>query len=462
MTTQQEQMDQAIQAMNEAQRFIAERGPNLVTREEMDRMVADIQRRLAPAQRPAIFGRASKEAPGGPYAGLGHFDLSIVKALREAAEFGRGRAAFTLDAQPRSAGLALGTDRRANGIPQWAPESWAELKRAMDSTTAAAGDELVPTEERREAWRDVHLSPVVSSFLPRINMPSNPFDVPLELGDVTFYKAASENVTVADTDPTTAKGTMTAGGVKAVSAWSYELDEDAVIAMLPSVREIFVRNVAETIDDLLLQADSTVANSIVYDGASLPASSRYLYGGGDGLIHLPIVDNTGQAVNQNAAISTAMFKNIMAKMQKYSLNPTGANNQVSPEVAFVSDLRTWIQGLSLAEVITVDKLGSRATVLNGQLGSIYGIPWLVSGQMAAADTDGKVTAAGNGTDTGRVLGVNRMGWLHGFRREILVETERDIEKTQIKMVVSFRMGVLARGTRSSAKHTAMAYNITGI
>ena len=82
--------------------------------------------------------------------------------------------------------------------------------------------------------------------------------------------------------------------------------------------------------------------------------------------------------------------------------------------------------------------------------------------MGVADTDGKVTSGGNATDTGRVLGVNRNGWFHGFRREMLIETERDIEKTQIKMVVSFRMALVARGSRSSARHTALAYDITGV
>ncbi len=292
-------------------------------------------------------------------------------------------------------------------------------------------------------------------------MPTNPFDIPLELGDVTFYKA-TENSPGTATDLSTSKNTMSAGGVKALSVWSYELDEDAIMAMLPSVREVFVRNTAETIDDLLLQSDSTATDSIIADGATLPASSRYLYGGGDGLLHLPLVDNTAQGINHNAAISANMFKNILAKMDKYALNPTGGNNAASPDLVFISDPRTWLQAIALSEVVTVDKLGPAATIRSGQLAQVYGVPYLVSGAMGVADTDGKVTSGGNVTDTGRVLAVNRHGWFHGFRREMLIETDRDIDKTQIKMVVSFRMGLVARGTRSSAQHAALAYNITGV
>ena len=289
-------MDDAARAITEARQFIEERAPQLVTREELDRMVSDLTPRLA-VQRPPIFGRSNvPEVRGGRYDGLTHFDLSIVKALREASELGKGRAVFDLDATRMMLGSSPINNRTIPNDPDW-----EGLKRALDSTTSAKGGENVPTLERAEAWRDVHLATVISGFLPRINMPSNPFDIPLELGDITFYKAAAENTTVDESDPATAKNTLTAGGVKAMSTWSYELDEDSIIAMLPSVREVFVRNTAETIDDLLLQADATAANSIAADGAALAASSRYLYGGGDGLLHLPLVDNTGQGTDHNAA-----------------------------------------------------------------------------------------------------------------------------------------------------------------
>ncbi len=462
-----EQIEQAIHGIIEARDFIRERASSFVTREELDRLVGAVRKdvaKLDEVRRPPIFGGdEGMIVRGGRYDGLSHFDLSIVKALREAAEFGKGRAAFTLDVRPEPDGATriwVGSDRRHNRIQQAQP-GWEHLKRAMDSTTAGAGDELVSTGLAREIWRDVQLQTVVSSFLPRISMPTNPFDIPLELGDVTFYKA-TESAAVTDTNLATGKNTLSAGGVKASTLWSYELDEDAIMAMLPSVREVFVRNTAQTMDDLLLQADSTATNSIVADGATLAASSRYLYGGGDGLLHLPLVDNTVQALNQNAAISAAMFKNILAKMEKYALNPAGGNNATSPDVAFISDVRTWLQAIALPEVVTVDKLGPQATIRTGQLAQVYGVPYLVSGVMGVAAINGYIHSTPANNTTGRVLAVNRHGWFHGLRREMLIETDRDIEKTQIKMVVSFRMGLVARGTRSSAKHAALAYNITGV
>ena len=83
--------------------------------------------------------------------------------------------------------------------------------------------------------------------------------------------------------------------------------------------------------------------------------------------------------------------------------------------------------------------------------------------MKLADTDGKVTDAGNGTNTGRLLLANRAQWRVGFRRELAIETDRDIQKRQNIMVVSMRLAFAERsGTRSSATHTALQYDITGV
>ena len=92
-----------------------------------------------------------------------------------------------------------------------------------------------------------------------------------------------------------------------------------------------------------------------------------------------------------------------------------------------------------------------------------GVPVIVSEQMALADTDGKVTSAGNNADTGRLLIFNRSQWRIGFRRELAIETARDVQKRQNVMVISFRLAFQERtGARATATHTAMQYNITGV
>ena len=128
----------------------------------------------------------------------------------------------------------------------------------MDSTTAGAGDELVPQEEARQLWADVNTEAAVASLFETVTMPSNPFDVPLELGDVNWYPGAT-NTVAASTDLTTAKQTLKAYELVGMVPWAYELEEDAVIAMMAEVRSTLVRNAAQVLDDVLLNADTTTS-----------------------------------------------------------------------------------------------------------------------------------------------------------------------------------------------------------
>ena len=177
--------------------------------------------------------------------------------------------------------------------------------------------------------------------------------------------------------------------------------------------------------------------------------------GFEGLLHLPLVDNAGQANNHAGAVSDDMFNEVRAKLGKYGVRPS--------EMVYLTDVNTFIRSLSVGNFRTLDKFGPQATILTGQLGAVESIPVIVSEQMKLADTDGKVTDAGNVTNTGRLLIVNRSQWRVGFKRELTIETVRDPQKRQNIMVVSFRMAFQERsGSRSTATHTALQYNITGV
>ena len=302
-------------------------------------------------------------------------------------------------------------------------------RAAMDSTTAGSGDELVATLEARELWMDVNLQTLVAPLVPTFSMPSNPFDIPRQLGDVNFYPGTEE-----------------------------EEEEDAVIALLPEIRAGLVRNVAEVLDDIVLNADATTSNNINADGATISTSdsgkAHWLLGY-DGIVHLPLVDNTGQSNDHNAAVSDDMFNEIRAKLGKYGARPS--------QLVWVMDVNTFIRAQSISQFRTMDKLGPNATLLTGMLGAVEGIPVIVSEQMKLADTDGKVTDSGNATDTGRLLIFNRTQWAQGFRRELTLDVDRDTQKRQTVVTVGFRHALTERsGARSTATHTALQYDITGV
>ena len=329
------------------------------------------------------------------------------------------------------------------------------VRAALDSSTA---DDLIPTLERAELWMDVNLKTLVAGLIPVFPMPSQPFDIPTQLGEVNFYPGA-ENAAAKSSAPDTGKVSLSAHELVAQVPFSFSLEEDNVLpSLLDEIRSSLVRNTAEVLDDIILNADTTQTNNINSDGGSVrkdTAGKAHWLVGYDGLIHLPLVDHTAMSNNHNAEVSADMFNKIRAKMGRYGARPS--------ELAWIMDVNTFIRAQSAEQFRTMDKLGPNATLLSGMLGAVEGIPVIVSEHMRLADTDGKVTGGGNGTDTGRLLLVNREQWAQGFRRQLRVDVDRDTQKRQTVVTVSFRHALAERsGDRSSATHTALQYNIKGV
>ena len=453
--------------------------------ERLERSVLDLQQRDRAARRESLLRQAGDDSPltvpEGPYAGMDVLDLALLRRFaysqrREAfgpAWLGRTEEAKRMLADGATPTAVQETHRSsARKLSAWhrvgrrstgqfesfsRPVLQSMTRAAMDSTTAGSGDELVATLEARELWMDVHLQTLVAPLVPMINMPSSPFDIPRQLGDVSFYPG-TENVAPTSTALGTSKTTMTAHELVGQVPYSFTLEEDAVIALLPEIRAGLVRNVAETLDDIILNADRSTLNNINADGATIApgnAGKGHWLLGYDGIIHLPLVDNTTQSNDHGASVSDDMFNEVRAKLGKYGVRPS--------QLVWVMDVNTFIRAQSISQFRTMDKLGPNATILTGMLGAIEGIPTIVSEQMRLADTDGKVTAGGNSNDTGRLLIFNRTQWAQGFRRDLSLDVDRDTQKRQTVVTVSFRHALTQRAVaRSSATHTAMQFNITGV
>ena len=457
-------------------------------KEESERLggeVLRLQERERTVRREALARHVEESekpvVPEGPYSDMDPLDLGLLRRLarsqrresygpawvQRTEEAKRALAESVTPAGVQDSGLAAArrlkdwysVDSRPTGQFESFGRSVLQsmTRAAMDSTTAGSGDELVATLEARELWMDVNLQTLVAPLVHTFAMPSNPFDLPRQLGDVDFYPG-TENVATTSTAPGTGKTTLAAYELVGQAPYSFTLEEDAVIAMLPEIRAGLVRNVAEALDDIVLNADTSTSTNINADGTTISASDagkgQWLIGY-DGLIHLPLVDNTGQSNDHGAAVSDDMFNEIRAKLGKYGARPS--------ELVWVMDVNTFIRAQSITQYRTMDKLGLNATVLTGMLGAIEGIPVIVSEQMKLADTDGKVTDGGNVADTGRLLIFNRTQWAQGLRREMTLDVDRDTQKRQTVVTVSFRHALAERsGSRSAATHTALQYDITGV
>jgi HK97 family phage major capsid protein len=327
------------------------------------------------------------------------------------------------------------------------------VSKALSATGAGAGDEYVPTGMAAMLWQDMFLQSKVVATIGPMPMPSDPFEIPLGWGTIVWRKGTANQATTVN-DPATAKSTLTSTEQVTEFNWSYDLDEDAVIAVLPTLRSEVGRDGAEQMDRFVLNGDSTDAatGNINSDDGNPADDSYYLTVGQDGIRHLYLVDNTAQSADISTTLTDALLRAGIGRLGKYAADVS--------RLAMAVDAETYVNGmLGLTNVVTVDKFGPSATVLTGQLAAYGGIPIVVSGAILEAEDDGKqsVTAANN--DEGQITIYHRDMWKVGFKRQLTIELDRDIRKRQFVMVVSFRIATAARGTRSTATHTAGVHGI---
>lgn len=328
------------------------------------------------------------------------------------------------------------------------------VSKALTATGAGTGDEYVPTGMAATLWNDFFLASRVGSQFANFDQPTDPFDWPLSWGPITFRKGTQNTATTA-TDMATAKSTFTSTEMVAEVDFAYNLEEDAIIAVMPTLREEIARGGGDYIDKFIMNADSTNAatGNINLDDADPDDDSYYLSAGQDGLRHQIIVDNTSQATDINTTLTDALLREAWAKMGKYGTD-------VGRLVMF-ADPKTYLVSLmGLTNVVTWDKFGPQATVLTGQLGAWSGIPIVPTSSIALAEDDGKLSTTGANNDEGTVLIAHRDFWKVGYKRKLMLEVARDIQKRQVMMVASFRIAIGTRGTRSTNTHTAGAFGIT--
>lgn len=335
-----------------------------------------------------------------------------------------------------------------------ASDDLVSVVKLLTSTAAGAGDELVPTGMATELWQDFFAASRIVGDLPTQPMPTDPFDVSLGLGTITFRKGG-QGQAPAGQNPTTAKSTLTSTELVANVEWSYNLDEDAVIAMMPGLRQQFIVDGSEVMDAFVLNADATATatGNINRDDGTPDADAYYLTDGQDGIRHLPIVDNTGQ-VNSGGgdALVDADVVGMLADLDKYGLDPS--------QCRIVPGIGTYFKMLGLTNVATVDKYGPAATIVRGELGRYQGVPILPSASMPLTEADYKVSATAGNNTLGQMVSYNRNFWKVGFKRGLLIEVDRSIQTRKLIMVVSFRIAAAAHGTRSTTKHTALVGNFT--
>lgn len=330
----------------------------------------------------------------------------------------------------------------------------------LDHTTQSGfGADWIPTLWTDRLWERSRLDNVVLSQFSMINMPSNPYKIPVESTDPTVYHVAeataeaeltlaSSGSLIPDSKLATDDATLTADKLALRVGVSNEEVEDSIIPFLERMTSQGQRAIADALDNVVLNADGDASGNINLDGGTPGATAKY-YLAWDGVLHLPLVDNTAMALSMAGAAPT--LQKIRALR---ALLPNSKATRLN-DLVFFCDFPTYMKLLGIDEFLTVDKYGSQATVLTGELGKIDNIPVLVTNEMALAANNGKVSNTGGNNLYGRLALVYKPDFIFGYRRRATTSVTFYPDFDSYQMTATVRPAF----TRQNSSCAALLYHI---
>lgn len=339
--------------------------------------------------------------------------------------------------------------------------------RAMDTAESGYGSQLIGAQYVGELWEAPRklgrVFPLIEAF--EMTDPTAYLPVEVDIPEMLYVSESTANNSSNYSTVKTGSQRVQVDAKKFVihQMWSGEMQEDSIIPFVPFLRRQAALSVAHYADSLVLNGDTTNAatGNINLDDAD-PADTKH-YLAFDGIRHACLVDNTGNAVDAAGALTYNQLVGLRGKMLDLT-NKVDWGHPVDPsDLVYLADPETADKASLLDEVLTVDKYGQNATVLNGELFRVGQNPFVSTIAMSKTEADGKVSTTGGNNIKGQVTAFNRRGFKVGWRRRVMVETERLPGSDQWRVVYSMRLGFgrfTPTGAASGIEAAATLYDIT--
>lgn len=325
-----------------------------------------------------------------------------------------------------------------------------EVVKALDTAEAGGGAEFVFTGMSAEVINQVRQDLIVSSLFPHISMPTNPYKVPVELGPATAYLVPENTADTGQTSITASQAgsanvTFTAKSIGAMTRISKELTQDAIIPMVPFIQSNLMRGLANGLENALINGDSTATHQ---DTDTEAAGATNVAAGWKGLRKFALENSYTVDIN---TFNLTKLRTMRKTMGKFGINPQ--------ELVLIVSNSAYIQMLSWAELVTLDKYGPAATVLTGEIGKVDGIRVVVSPYMREDLNASGVNGASANTFTGVIL-AHRQGFVIGDRQTIdLDQTDEPKAYRQTSILADMRVDFQAVQPIASNKTVVFGYNL---
>jgi hypothetical protein len=232
---------------------------------------------------------------------------------------------------------------------------------------------------------------------------------------------------------------------------SDELTEDGIVAMLPFIREDIASSQARAMEDALINGDTTATHqdsdvtdvddprkAIIGIRKLLNTAAKY------------DVDEDG-----SGALDIEDFRNVR-KLMTVSATGAALYGQDPANLIWLTSVHGALKIMNAvkAYVTTLDVFGDKATILNGTLAALDGIP-LVASEFSRVNLNASGVYDASVTTKTQVLCINKTAGIIGRRRQLKIELDRVIGADQTILVSTQRFDFQPRYPTAESPIAAM-------
>ncbi len=350
------------------------------------------------------------------------------------------------------------SDRRIRRVLANAPD---EVRRAFNDN-AGVGAEWIPDVTLAQLESGLEIPRVIEGMFARTTVPAGGSIVsPFLTKGVRPYLISGSIVTgdspsdLTASTPTTADRTRTAVALAGHCVIDPFAAEDSIIAALPTLRKLFAEADRDATEDAIINGDTagTHQDTLVswnirsrWDGTlGTAADHRKAWLG----LRARSFDSS-TTVDLGSAQTAKGVLSVAAAMN--------AENFAGGDVACIISPEFLLAGLLDDDnLLTVDKIGQLATLLTGQVASLYGMPVVLSRFMGADLNASGIYDNTTTTKTG-VIVVDRSRYWTGYRMAGMMETQKEI-KTQAIHVTNVSRKIFTTWDADTTDNVGYGYNL---
>jgi len=289
------------------------------------------------------------------------------------------------------------------------------FEKALNTTAGTGGDTIIP-RLADQIIPYIRQKSYLRQFLPSFVMPSQTYRFPkLTTGNNVYY--VGEAISSPESLMATGTVEMVAKKLMVALAISSELQEDAILPIVPVVRDDMAKAFALAEEDVMLNGDTAGAW-----GANDP---KFAFNG---------LRTIATGTSVDAASAALTLANVSSSIQNL-----GVYGRDKSELLLVVSLREenrlrQLLGINLA----VNALGLTGTALPGEIGKVWGVPVVATNLLP--------TNLGMAGNESVALMINRNAAIIGDRRMFTIKSSDEvlIRSDQLLVVASERLAFAAQ------------------